>query len=141
MTGPVPTMVVDTSALVAIATREIGYEQLAQAIYANACLFPEPVKLEFMVVMIGSKNVAFGTAQTLLADLTNGTGMSAPFDDAASKVAIAAIARHAKGHGGALNICDLMVYGTAKVAALPILCTGDDFRRTDAMIHPASRVG
>lgn len=135
------TMAVDTSALIAIATREEGYVKLARAIFGGGCLFPEPVRVEFMLVMTGRKNVAFDYARALLDDLTSETGVGSALDRVASDAAIAAIPRHAKDIGGVLNLCDLMVYAVAKVTNLPILCTGIDFAKTDAAIHPASRIG
>lgn len=61
-------------------------------------------------------------------------------------VALAAIVGNERygsgnGSGGLLNLLDLMVYGAAIETGLPILCTGNDFAATDAMIHPASRIG
>lgn len=46
--------------------------------------------------------------------------------------AIDAYARFGKGrHPAALNFGDCMTYATAALARQPLLCRGDDFRKTD----------
>jgi ribonuclease VapC len=47
-------------------------------------------------------------------------------------------ARFGKGIGrpGALNFGDCLVYGHARALGVPLLATGDDFRRTDLELVP-----
>lgn len=46
--------------------------------------------------------------------------------------AVDAYGKFGKGlHPAGLNFGDCMTYATASLAALPLLCTGDDFRQTD----------
>lgn len=56
-----------------------------------------------------------------------------PFDDRHRRIAIEAFRRFGKGrrHPAGLNYGDCMTYATARVAGLPLLCTGADFPRTD----------
>ncbi len=65
-----------------------------------------------------------------------------PFTIDAAQQSVRANPLFGKGNkqGGKLNLLDLMVYGAAKAAGYPILCTGRDFATTDAQIHPASRI-
>lgn len=134
-------IVVDTSALVAIVQREDEYLTIAEALVSVSCLLPAPMLVEFARVTAFKGNVI--VADALIAKLIRDGASIFPFDAAAYQVA-----RHANlifgkgnGDGGLLNMLDLMVYGVAKITGLPILCTGNDFASTDAIIHPASRIG
>ena len=57
----------------------------------------------------------------------------ASIDAGQARVALEARIRFGRGmgHGGALNFGDTFAYALAKVNAAPLLCTGDDFGRTD----------
>jgi ribonuclease VapC len=55
-----------------------------------------------------------------------------PFEERHWRQAIEASRRFGKGrHPAALNFGDCMAYSTARVAARPLLATGDDFAKTD----------
>ena len=55
-----------------------------------------------------------------------------PIDAAIGAAAIDAFARYGKGrHPAALNMGDCFTYACAQSGGLPLLCKGDDFRRTD----------
>ena len=55
-----------------------------------------------------------------------------PFTDLHWQRTIDAFARFGKGrHPAALNFGDCMSYATAALARQPLLCVGDDFRKTD----------
>jgi len=55
-----------------------------------------------------------------------------PFTDPHWQRAIDAYSRFGKGrHPAALNFGDCMTYATAALARQPLLCLGDDFRKTD----------
>jgi len=54
------------------------------------------------------------------------------FTEAHWRVAQSAFVKFGKGrHPAALNLGDCLTYAIAYVAAEPLLCIGDDFRRTD----------
>jgi ribonuclease VapC len=54
------------------------------------------------------------------------------FEEEHARVAAEAFARFGKGrHRAALNFGDCMSYAVAKLARQPLLCTGEDFARTD----------
>ena len=134
-------MIVDTSALVALARREPEYLPLAQAMRSETCIIPAPVLVEFMRVTALPDNRPDPVAGALMRELGAVGVTTIPFDARAAEAAVAANARFGTGNGrgGRLNMLDLMVYGVAKVSGLPILCTGRDFAATDAALHPASR--
>ena len=132
--------IVDTSALVAMATGERGYLEM-RAIFADELgAIPTPALVEYHRVMAGAGNCPDPAALQLIDDL----GLVVlPFGAQAAHAAVVANELYGTGNGrgGRLNMLDLMVYASAKVESLPILCTGDDFRSTDAAVHPASRIG
>lgn len=133
-------MIVDTSALMAIAKGEEGDELLLRAIYDGEGLLPAPVLVEFRRVAFGRSSLATrADAEVLIATLVPDRLTLVPFTPDQGRTAAAANERFGKGHGGTLNLLDLMVYACAKVERRPILCTGRDFAATDALIHPASR--
>ena len=58
-----------------------------------------------------------------------------PFGEPHWEAAFAAFVRYGKGrHPAKLNYGDCMTYATARLADLPLLCTGDDFPQTDLAI-------
>jgi len=58
-----------------------------------------------------------------------------PFTDLHWQRAIDAYGRFGKGrHPASLNFGDCLTYATAALARQPLLCVGDDFRRTDLEI-------
>ncbi|TRW14687.1 type II toxin-antitoxin system VapC family toxin [Glacieibacterium frigidum] len=134
-------MVVDTSALVAASWNEPGYQDIVEALLTDPGFIPAPVLIEYERVISRRDVRAKVPAADFLNELITAGLVILPFDAAAAQAAVDANARFGSGTGagGKLNMLDLMVYGVAKVLALPILCTGKDFTATDALIHPASR--
>lgn len=135
-------MIVDTSALMAIFQREVGYEILRDAIFRGEGLIPTVVLIEFSRVAM-RKGVADAVAFAFIADLLKEDLTPVDFDLATAQASIVANRAFGSGNGagGKLNMLDLIVYAAAKARNLPILCTGYDFASTDALIHPASLVG
>ena len=134
-------MIIDTSALVAVSWSEPDSAALYEALIFGNGLIPAPVLVEFRRVTALDGNRPDPLVESLLSDFViAGVGI-APFTAACAAAAAAASPQYGSGngHGGVLNMLDLMVYGMAKVMALPILCTGKDFAGTDAVLHPASR--
>jgi ribonuclease VapC len=59
--------------------------------------------------------------------------------DAADR-ALSAWRRYGKGrHPAGLNYGDCFVYALADRTGFPVLCTGDDFARTDLEVLPSAR--
>lgn len=134
-------MIVDTSALIAIAKLEDGHEPLLAALMDQPGLLPTPACVEFHRVVSKSRVIATADAKALMDDLLAGPLDLLSFTADHADAAATANVRYGTGNGrgGSLNLLDLMVYGCAKVLERPILCTGRDFATTDAAIHPASR--
>lgn len=58
-----------------------------------------------------------------------------PIDAAAGRAAVAAFERYGKGrHPAALNMADCFAYACARAVDAPLLCKGDDFAQTDAIL-------
>lgn len=135
-------MIVDTSALIAIIGGEAGTERLAETLVGEDGFLPTPVFIEFHRVVSRNRSINQSDANEALGEFLSGRLRLLPFTDEHSQAAVTANLRYGIGsaRGGTLNLLNLMVYGCAKVTALPILCTGRDFAATDAAIHPASRV-
>lgn len=136
-------LVVDTSALVAMARGEPGYLAMRTALVDDLGAIPTPVLVEYHRVTSARGNRPDMAALTLIDDLAAAGTVLLPFGEQAAYAAVLANERYGtgNGHGGVLNMLDLMVYAMAQSMRLPILCTGRDFAATDAAIHPASRIG
>lgn len=134
-------MIVDTSALIAIAKGEDGDDCLLRAIYSEPGLLPAPALVEFVRVAESARFANTEAANILLADVLSGPLDLLTFTPEHARVAADANAAHGTGNGrgGTLNLLDLMVYACAKVERRPILCTGRDFAGTGIVLHPASR--
>lgn len=123
-------MIVDTSAIVAVALQEDGFERL------KAALVSQPVKMSSVTlfearIVLESSRLGFGreavdhyleSTEMQVVDFTN--------DHVA--VATAAYRRYGKGnHPARLNMGDCAAYATAKLADEPLLYVGNDFAQTD----------
>jgi ribonuclease VapC len=132
-------VIVDTSALVAVARGEPGGEALKDAIGGGG-LVPAPVIVEYRRVMSRRGAREGQSSEAVLAKLLVRLAVE-PFTADDAEIAAVANVEYGSGNGrgGKLNLLDLMVYATARRLGLPILCTGGDFASTDAQVHPASR--
>lgn len=125
-------MVIDTSALVAIALGEPGYEALQRTIdAAHVRILSSVSLLEAGIVLrarIGAPASPFLSA--LVEELRSEV---VPFDEMQAKLAIAAFGRFGKGmgHRAQLNFGDCAVYALAESRGEPVLATGGDFGATD----------
>lgn len=67
--------------------------------------------------------------------LLEGSISTISFGDAHFGLAVEAWLRFGKGrHPAALNFGDCMSYATARAAGEPLLCTGEDFSKTDLVL-------
>ena len=136
-------MIVDTSALVAVARAERDWEPIWDALQSELGFIPAPVLVELNRVTSDKNNVPHAGVMQLLETLASCKIVIESFSARDAQAAVAANPLYGSGNGkgGLLNMLDLMVYGMAKARGLPILFTGNDFATTDALIHPASRIG
>lgn len=125
-------MIVDSSALVAIALREPRCDRLLDAIAAapRGIGVGAPTLVETSIVLSARLGCdARGLVGRLLLE---GDIAIVPFTDAHYGTAVEAWLRYGRGrHAAALNFGDCLAYATARLADEPLLFTGDDFARTD----------
>lgn len=124
-------MILDTSAIVAVALKEPSHEallsKLAKARHAGVGL---PTLTETAIVL--SARLKQDARGILSRFLMEGSISTVPFGDAHFSVAVDAWLRYGKGrHPASLNFGDCLAYATAKIAGEALLCIGDDFGRTD----------
>jgi ribonuclease VapC len=126
----VSTVVVDTSAMVAILTREPGHDWLsAQLASATERLMSAPAVLELGIVLEARAPRAVGVAHRALREAQI---RIVPFDEELAERAQEAWRRFGKGrHLAALNFGDCCTYALADQAGHPVLCVGEVFGRTD----------
>jgi ribonuclease VapC len=127
-------VILDSSALIAILLREPGFERLLDAIDgARSIAIGSPTLAEAGIVLSSRLSA---DSRSLLARFLEESGADVlPFAAEHGREAIGAFRRYGKGrHRAALNFGDCMTYAVARLADLPLLCTGDDFRRTDLKI-------
>lgn len=124
-------MIIDSSAIVAIALKEPGFEELLRklAIARNAGI-GVPTLTETAIVLSARLN---RDARGILSRfLLEGSIATVPFGDAHFAAAVDAWLRYGKGrHPASLNFGDCLCYATAKLAGEPLLCVGNDFIQTD----------
>ncbi|HEY4640218.1 MAG TPA: type II toxin-antitoxin system VapC family toxin [Thermoanaerobaculia bacterium] len=124
-------MIVDTSAVVAILEGEANSEELATAIMnARYVGIGAPNAVEAGLVLTARfKRNATGV---LLRFFGESRIQVVPFTNLHWQRALDAFERFGKGrHPAGLNFGDCMTYATASLARQPLLCRGDDFRKTD----------
>lgn len=128
-------MVIDSSALVAIALDEPRGSQFIDLILAAPSrLVSAPNLVEISVVLSTRKGpLAEHDLDTLLLRLRIEV---VPFDEEQALIARDAHRRYGKGrHAAGLNICDCFSYALAWTTGTALLFSGDDFSKTD--IEPA----
>jgi len=131
-------MVVDTSALIAIALREPEWRVLATVIDASDLPMIATVNwVEAGMVMVGKKDDVGALA--IIDEIVTSLGIEIEGIGRAEAIeARRAFVRYGKGlHPARLNFADCFAYALAKSRGLPLLFKGDDFARTD--IVPAWR--
>jgi ribonuclease VapC len=128
-------LVVDTSALVAVALEETGSGRVVTHLFeAERSYFSAPSVLELGMVLEGRTPQAIDIANRLMRDLSVHV---VPFDEKLAGRAMGAFRRFGKGrHPAGLNFGDCCTYALAEERGLPLLCVGEDFARTDLVVLP-----
>ncbi|TDO49133.1 ribonuclease VapC [Kribbella sp. VKM Ac-2527] len=123
-------VVVDTSAMVAVLTAEPGCEWILDCLGdAESRLIAAPTAVELGIVLEARAPGAVGIAHRVLRDAQITV---VPFDADLADRAIDAWRRFGKGrHPAGLNLGDCFTYALAEETGFPILCVGDDFSRSD----------
>lgn len=124
-------MIVDSSALVAIALdEEMAEELLFKLSTSELPAIGAPTLTEVALVL----QTRLGkTSDKLVERLVRTFKIQViPFTEAHALEAAAAHRRFGRGrHPARLNFGDCMSYAVAKIAGEPLLCVGDDFPQTD----------
>lgn len=133
------TVVVDTSALIAMLLDE-PEAPAVEAVLASAdrCVISSATLVETMIVAESRK----GPAGVLkVEEIMRAVEVEiADHDSTAAQLALEGWRRFGKGrHAAALNLGDCFGYGLARRLDSPVLCTGDDFARTDVDTLPGGR--
>lgn len=130
-------IVVDTSAVVAILGNEPTAQELIDVIdSSDRRLVSAATLVELGIVM----EVRLGAAGGSIVDrfIRDGEIIVVAVDRHHADRAIEGWRRFGKGrHAAALNLGDCFTYALAAETGLPILCTGNDFARTDLEVIPA----
>jgi ribonuclease VapC len=128
-------MVIDTSALVAIALHEPSRDALMGAIRVAATRTISSVSLLEAGIVLRARSGQLGV-QKLYGFLAELGFETAVFDAAQAKFAVGAFARFGKGmgHRAQLNFGNCAVYALAAMRGEPLLATGNDFAATDLTV-------
>jgi len=124
-------VILDSSAIVAIALQEPGFEELLEKVArARTVRVGVPTLTETAIVLSARLNQdARGVLSRFLME---GSIVTIPFGDAHFATAVDAWLRYGKGrHPASLNFGDCLSYATARLAGEPLLCIGNDFSQTD----------
>jgi len=135
-------LIVDTSALAAVALGETGWRDLVDALSSEPPVIPASVLTELQLALASRGVDVVAGAAEIVEKLTARGAQIASFEYRHADLTALARDSYGKGNGrgGKLNFGDLLVYAIAKDLRQPLLCTGRDFAATDLEIHPASRL-
>ncbi len=124
-------MILDTSAVVAVFLQEPGYQDLVARLAERPVIgIGTPTLAECGIVL--SARLQRDAAPLLERFLQEFGVEPIPFGQDHWREAVDAWLRFGKGrHPAALNFGDCCAYSTARLADLPLLCTGGDFGKTD----------
>ena len=130
------TIVVDSSALVAILELEEDAEPLARVLVGASVRWISTATLVESGIVMLRRRGAEGS-RDLDALLARLSVEPVPVSAEHARLAREAFARFGKGrHAAGLNYGDCFSYALARAAAAPLLCKGDEFGRTDVTVAP-----
>jgi len=123
-------IVVDTSALVAIAEREPEKQQFLSVLDRSKVSYLSPINYVETGVVLIQRLLMADAAEVV--DWLSGLGVTQREDVELGAAALAAYLQFGKGrHPAQLNLADCFAYALAKQLGLPLLYKGDDFAKTD----------
>lgn len=123
-------MVVDSSAIVAIALLEENWRELSAMMIGTSVIVATPTLLEVHLVL---RSRLGDDADRALNTIVSSLNIQiVPFGQDHLREACRAFDHFGKGrHRAALNFGDCVSYALAKVSGQPLLYVGDDFAETD----------
>ena len=123
-------MIVDSSALVAVAFAEPGYLRFVDALSRTEARIGAPTAVETGVVLAARLGPTGGLLASSL--IERFAIELLPFDERHWAEAVVAFQRFGRGkHPAGLNFGDCLSYAVAKVAGDDLLYKGSDFAQTD----------
>lgn len=124
-------MILDSSVIVGVVLREPGFEDLVRKIArAEAVAVGAPTLAEAGLVL--SSRLGRDARDLVRGLLREWGAVTVTFGEDHWQEAIAAYVLYGRGrHAARLNFGDCLTYAVAKLAGEPLLCTGNDFSRTD----------
>jgi ribonuclease VapC len=124
-------VIVDSSAIIAVLLQEPGFEVLLDKLNkAPVVGVGNPTLTETAIVL--SARLNRDARAQLSRFVTEASISTIPFGDAHYSAAVQAWLQFGKGrHPAGLNFGDCLSYATAQLADQPLLCTGEDFSKTD----------
>jgi ribonuclease VapC len=128
----------DSSILVAMMRQEAGWEAFLETIESEECLLGTPTLVETRAWCAFNLE---GYSSPWLEEFVEGRNVSViPFSREMADVASKAYITFGKPsrHPANLNFGDCMAYAVSTALRVPLLFKGDDFGRTDVMVHPSS---
>jgi len=124
-------MILDSSAILAILLREPDHERIVDAIAAAPRLAIGAPTLTETAIVLGNR-IGENARSILIHFLHEWKVDIVPFGEHHWQEAVMAYSRYGKGkHRAALNFGDCMAFAVAKLSGQPLLCTGNDFSKTD----------
>jgi ribonuclease VapC len=128
-------MFIDTSAFIAILAGEPASAALAATIEAAESRATSPlVRLETCMRLASKLDISPEDVQAAFDKAVEDAAIEVvAITDAMGREAVGAFSRFGKGRGhpAQLNLADCLVYACAKALQAPVLCTGNDFAKTD----------
>jgi ribonuclease VapC len=133
-------LVVDTSAAVAVILGEPGSEELAVHLEdALTRMMSAAIRVELGIVI---ESRLWPAGQDVIDRFLRDAKIDiVPVDEDLAARAMSGWRRYGKGrHAAGLNVGDCFTYALAERTGHPVLCTGDDFAATDiTVVRPSAR--
>ena len=130
-------MFVDASAIIAMLVPETDADLIAAKLETADRLFVSPIAVwEATVALARIRRCSIEVARLTVQRFIDAVeAQSVDIDAAVGASAIQAFARFGKGrHPAALNMGDCFAYASARALGVALLCKGDDFPQTDAVL-------
>src|SRR5262245_27347975 len=127
-------MILDSSAILAILLREPGFEAIVDQIASATNLSIGAPTLAETGIMLQNRMGDAGR-DVLIHFIHEFKVAVIAFSETHWQEAVSAYRRFGKGrHKASLNFGDCMTYSIAKLSNKPLLCTGEDFNKTDLQL-------
>jgi ribonuclease VapC len=127
-------MILDSSAIIAVVLREPGFENVVDRIAdADSLAIGAPTLAETGIVL--GNRMGEEARSVLIQFLHHWQVNIIPFGDDHWQETVSAYFQFGKGrHKAALNFGDCMTFAVVRLARQPLLCTGNDFSKTDIQL-------